>query len=95
MPRLSQEAPADSDGLGRLFPLALHDATLNAPYVDFAVRGPGEETILELLAALRGARKFGEIRGLSWKNDFGFHVHNADRPLRSPNDFPGSLIIGL
>ena len=73
---------------GGYFPSLYATATLNAPYVDFAVRGPGEDTILELLSALRGARKFADIRGLSWKNEFGFHVHNADRPLRSPNDFP-------
>ena len=73
---------------GGYFPSLYATATLNAPYVDFAVRGPGEDPILELLAALRGARKFGEIRSLSWKNEFGFHVHNPDRPLRSPNDFP-------
>src|SRR5579863_8302090 len=30
------------------------EAALNAPYVDFAVRGQGEDTLLELLDALRG-----------------------------------------
>jgi anaerobic magnesium-protoporphyrin IX monomethyl ester cyclase len=73
---------------GGYFPSLYATATLNAPYVDFAVRGPGEDPIVELLAALRGARNFGDIRSLSWKNQFGFHVHNPDRPLRSPNDFP-------
>jgi anaerobic magnesium-protoporphyrin IX monomethyl ester cyclase len=43
---------------------------------------------LELLAALRGTRKFGGIRGLSYKDDFGLRVHNAERPMRSPDDFP-------
>src|ERR1700733_4673505 len=31
-------------------------ATLNAAYVDFAVRGQGEQTFLELLEAIRGKR---------------------------------------
>ena len=73
---------------GGYFPSLYTDATLNAGYVDFAVRGQGEDTILELLSALRGSRKFSSIKGLSFKDDFALHVHNSERPLRSPNDFP-------
>ena len=73
---------------GGYFPSLYATATLNAPYVDFAVRGPGVDTITELLAELRTTRNFGGIRGLSWKDEFGFHRHNADRLLGSPNDFP-------
>jgi anaerobic magnesium-protoporphyrin IX monomethyl ester cyclase len=73
---------------GGYFASLYTDAALNAPYVDFAVRGQGEETFLELIASLRAGRKFAGIRGLSFKDDFGLHVHNADRPLKSPNDFP-------
>ena len=73
---------------GGYFPSLYADATLNAPYVDFAVRGQGEDTILELIAALRARRKFAGIRGLSFTDDFGLRVHNPDRPLRSPDDFP-------
>jgi len=73
---------------GGYFPSLYADATLNAPYVDFAIRGQGEDTFLELLAALRGPRKFSGIRGLSFKDDFGLHVHNAERPMRPLDDFP-------
>jgi anaerobic magnesium-protoporphyrin IX monomethyl ester cyclase len=73
---------------GGYFASLYTDAALNAGYIDFAVRGPGEETIIELLAALRGSRNFTGIRGLSFKDDFGLHVHNANRPIRSPNAFP-------
>jgi anaerobic magnesium-protoporphyrin IX monomethyl ester cyclase len=73
---------------GGYFASLYTDAALNASYVDFAVRGQGEETFLELIAGIRAGRKFVGIRGLSFKDDFGLHVHNADRPLRSPNDFP-------
>lgn len=73
---------------GGYFSSLYTDAALNASYVDFAVRGQGEETFLELLSALRGDRKFVGILGLSFKDDFGLHVHNADRSLRSPNEFP-------
>ena len=73
---------------GGYFPSLYTDATLNATYVDFAIRGQGEETIVELLRELRGGHRFFTIRGLSFKDAFGLHVHNPERPLRSPNDFP-------
>jgi anaerobic magnesium-protoporphyrin IX monomethyl ester cyclase len=73
---------------GGYFPSLYTDATLNAGYVDFVVKGQGEETFPALLAALRSDRKFSSIPGLSFKDVFGLHVHNAPRPLRSPNDFP-------
>ena len=73
---------------GGYFPSLYTDAALNASYVDFAVRGQGEDTIIELLCALRGDRKLSGIAGLSYKDDFGLHVHNGERHLRSPNDFP-------
>ena len=73
---------------GGYFPSLYPDTALNARYVDFVVRGQGEDTFIELLSALRGGRRFAEVPGLSFKDDFGLHVHNAERHLRSPNDFP-------
>jgi anaerobic magnesium-protoporphyrin IX monomethyl ester cyclase len=72
---------------GGYFPSLYPDVALNAKYVDFVVRGQGEETFVELLAAL-GTRKFAGIRGLSYRDDFGLYVHNPERPMRSPGDFP-------
>lgn len=83
-----QKYPSVPIAWGGYFPSLHTDAALNANYVDFAIRGQGELTIQELLAALRGERKTASIRGLSYKDVFGLHVHNADRPLCSPNDFP-------
>ncbi len=73
---------------GGYFPSLYTDAALNAGYVDYCVRGQGEETFPELLEALRGHRTLKNVRGLSFTDAFGLHVHNAMRPLRSPNDFP-------
>lgn len=73
---------------GGYFPSLYTDAALNARYVDYAIRGQGEETILELLAALRAKTSLRAIKGLSWKDEFGLHVHNPERPLRSPDDYP-------
>ncbi|HWB86678.1 MAG TPA: radical SAM protein [Bryobacteraceae bacterium] len=72
---------------GGYFPSLYPDATLNTAYVDYAVRGQGEDTFLELLAALEGRGNLHEIRGLSFKEN-GRIVHNPERPMRSPNDFP-------
>jgi anaerobic magnesium-protoporphyrin IX monomethyl ester cyclase len=66
---------------GGAFPTCCPDATLQSQYVDFAVRGQGEDPLLELLAALAASRhdeSFAGIRGLSWRRD-GQILHNKDR----------------
>jgi hypothetical protein len=73
---------------GGYFPTLYTEAALNARYVDFAVRGAGEETLLDLLDRLPAdGGSHGEIAGLSWK-DGDSVVHNAERPVRPPDDFP-------
>jgi anaerobic magnesium-protoporphyrin IX monomethyl ester cyclase len=61
---------------------------LNASYVDYAVRGQGELTLLELLEAIRGHRELKSIAGLSYKGADGVPRHNPERQMRSPDDFP-------
>jgi anaerobic magnesium-protoporphyrin IX monomethyl ester cyclase len=73
---------------GGYFASLYTDAALNARYVDFVVKGQGEDTFLELLDALRGSRDFSRIRGLAFKDPFGLHVHTAERPLKAPDEFP-------
>lgn len=73
---------------GGYFPSVYRDATLNAAYVDYAVRGQGEQTLLELIDAIRGTREVKEIDGLSWKDASGRRVHNRERGMQSPDDFP-------
>jgi radical SAM superfamily enzyme YgiQ (UPF0313 family) len=75
---------------GGYFPSIYPDAALNARYVDFAVRGQGEDTLLELLEAGREARSLEDIRGLSYKDTFGLHRHNPERPMKGPDAFPWS-----
>ena len=79
--------PALSIVWGGYFPSIYTDATLNANYVDFVVRGQGEDTFLELLQGLRGERALTGIRGLSFKDPSGRFVHNPERPMKSPGDF--------
>ena len=75
---------------GGYFPTLYADAAINAEYVDFLVRGQGEEALRELLEALeQGASGalLAAIRGLTWKSG-GRVVHNSDRTFRSPDVFP-------
>jgi radical SAM superfamily enzyme YgiQ (UPF0313 family) len=73
---------------GGYFPSTYTDATLNASYVDYAVRGQGEETLLELLDALQGKCDLDSIAGLSYKDIFGLHRHNPERLMKPPDAFP-------
>jgi radical SAM superfamily enzyme YgiQ (UPF0313 family) len=64
------------------------EAALNASYVDYAVRGQGEATFLELIDAIRGKRDLQGIRGLSYKAKDGTRLHNSERPMKPPDAFP-------
>ncbi len=65
---------------GGYFPTLYTDTALGAPYVDYAIRGQGEESFPELIAALsnKTESKLGQIGGLSWKNGDTI-VHNPNR----------------
>ena len=65
---------------GGAFPTVCPEATLNSPYVDYAVRGQGEDTLAELLDAhaARDAGALHAILGLSWRRDAQV-VHNKER----------------
>jgi radical SAM superfamily enzyme YgiQ (UPF0313 family) len=79
---------------GGYFPTLYPEAAINAPYVDYVVRGQGETTLLELITALRdggGMAGIGGgmagVAGLTWK-DRGEVRHNPDRPFQPPDRFP-------
>lgn len=64
---------------GGHFPTICAVSCLNAPYVDFAIRAQGEQTLMELLDFLfEGRGTLDTIAGLSWRRD-GEIVHNAAR----------------
>jgi anaerobic magnesium-protoporphyrin IX monomethyl ester cyclase len=60
------------------FPTVCPDAAVNVPYVDYAVRGQGEQTFVELLDALAGGRDMASVAGLTRRSD-GAIVHNPER----------------
>lgn len=82
---------------GGYFPTMYSEAAINARYVDYVVRGPGEDTLLELLEILRdagaptpwssGPASLEGVQGLTWKRD-GEVVHNPDRRLPSRLERP-------
>ncbi len=84
---------------GGYFPTLYTQAAIHASYVDYVVRGQGEETLLELLERLPDAgppapsasacnpEAVRSVRGLTWKDESGIR-HNPDRPFRSPEDLP-------
>jgi anaerobic magnesium-protoporphyrin IX monomethyl ester cyclase len=76
---------------GGHFPTICAQACLHEPYVDYAVRGQGEETLVELLGALFGGtpESFSTIAGLSWRSGDQIQ-HNKTRAF-SPAGLTRSL----
>lgn len=61
---------------------------LNAPYVDWAVKGQGEHTFRELLEVLDGDRDPGTVAGLMYREADGTHRINPERPWVGPEELP-------
>jgi anaerobic magnesium-protoporphyrin IX monomethyl ester cyclase len=84
---------------GGYFPTLYPDSAINAPYVDYLVRGQGEQTLLELLRRLpdagppsssdsaRDAGAIADVAGLTWKSG-GRAVHNPERAPVPPDGLP-------
>lgn len=88
IPQLRARFPEVPIVWGGYFPTNYSAAALNAPYVDYLVRGQGEDTILELLDALRGERDFETIAGLSFKRSDGSQCHNRPREMKPLDEWP-------
>ncbi len=72
---------------GGYFPSLYPEPVVHAPYVDWAVRGQGEETFLDLLKVLRGDLDPKSVPGLAFA-DNGTASIARERPWKSPNEFP-------
>jgi radical SAM superfamily enzyme YgiQ (UPF0313 family) len=83
---IRQASPATPIIWGGYFPTLYPQTALNAPYVDYAVRGAGEAALGELLDAIRTGddAAIEAVRGIAWKRG-GQVVRNADRPFE-PQD---------
>jgi pyruvate-formate lyase-activating enzyme len=69
---------------GSLYP----EPVLNAPYVDWLVRGQGEHTFRELLAVLRGDRDPETVAGLAFRKTDGSHHVGKERIWAGPDELP-------
>ncbi|MDD5431403.1 MAG: radical SAM protein [Candidatus Omnitrophica bacterium] len=63
------------------------DQTLSNSYIDFLIRGWGEEPIVELLNAIKHNRDYTNIKGLSYKQD-GKIIHNPTARYDDIGKFP-------
>ena len=77
---IREQSPAMPIIWGGHFPTNCPEATLKAPYVDYAIRAQGEDTLGELLDALCVGQKdtLASVAGLSWRQGDEI-VHNKDR----------------
>jgi hypothetical protein len=73
---------------GGNFPSLYPVPTLNAPYVDWVVRGQGEETFGELLQVLEGMREPRTVRGLCFRQSDGSHWIGQERQWKGPDELP-------
>jgi anaerobic magnesium-protoporphyrin IX monomethyl ester cyclase len=69
---------------GSLYP----EPVLNAPYVDWVVRGQGERTFIELCEAIQGLRDPKTIAGLAFRLPDGSHWKSPERPWVGPDELP-------
>ncbi|GLQ47137.1 hypothetical protein GCM10007862_21880 [Dyella lipolytica] len=76
---------------GGYFPTLYTDTALAAPYVDYAIRGQGEESFPELMTALSDKKEssLAKIGGLSWKNGEEV-IHNPNRRFSLAD--PGTVL---
>jgi radical SAM superfamily enzyme YgiQ (UPF0313 family) len=72
---------------GGYFPTLHTEVVLRSDLVDAVVRGQGEETFVEWLAAFGAPGRLAGVRGLSWKDGGGLH-HNPERPFAPLDAFP-------
>jgi radical SAM superfamily enzyme YgiQ (UPF0313 family) len=73
--------------LGGWHPSLLPKQTLECPFIDFVVRGQGEETLLEVVQHLEERTPVDLIPGIGFKRD-GKLFFTTERPLKPLADMP-------
>jgi anaerobic magnesium-protoporphyrin IX monomethyl ester cyclase len=72
---------------GGVLPSMNPELTLKEPYVDIVVIGEGEETVLEVIDALKENKLYDNIKGIGFKKDGKIFI-NPDRPLLDMDTLP-------
>ncbi len=73
--------------LGGWHPSLLPRQTLEAPYIDYVVRGQGEESLLELVQHIESRSAVDLVSGIGFKRD-GRLIFTPERPLRPLSEMP-------
>jgi anaerobic magnesium-protoporphyrin IX monomethyl ester cyclase len=73
--------------LGGWHPSLLPDQTLQAAYVDYVVRGQGEDSLLELVRHIENGSEPDFVAGIGFKRD-GKLIMTPERPLRPLMEMP-------
>jgi anaerobic magnesium-protoporphyrin IX monomethyl ester cyclase len=73
---------------GGNFPSLYPAPVLNAPYVDWVIRGQGEETFAALMDVLDGTRDPATVHGLCYREADGTHRIGVERRWRGPDELP-------
>src|ERR1700675_2117493 len=73
--------------LGGWHPSLLPKQTLEAPYIDYVVRGQGEESLLELVQHLEARTPLDLVPGIGFKRDDKLYF-TTERPLKPLADMP-------
>jgi radical SAM superfamily enzyme YgiQ (UPF0313 family) len=69
---------------GSLYP----EPVLNAPYVDWLVRGQGERSFVELIEVIEGRRDPASVAGIGYRAADGSHCLTPERPWLGPDELP-------
>jgi radical SAM superfamily enzyme YgiQ (UPF0313 family) len=78
---IKESSPSSLLVLGGPIVTPLSEMALKLTKADIAVRGEGEETIIEIAKALEGMCDFAQIKGISYRDDAG-NIHSTeDRQL--------------
>lgn len=85
--QLKARFPAVSIIWGGYFPSLYPAPVLNSPYVDWIVRGQGEQTFVELAEVLDGRRDPKTVAGLGFQ-DGGSQWIGPERHMLGPDAFP-------
>jgi anaerobic magnesium-protoporphyrin IX monomethyl ester cyclase len=89
---LKQRHPHLTVVWGGYFPTQHWDVCLRAEYVDYVVRGHGEDVFLNLLDVLndrpRPLNSFANIAGLAYRDASGAPVSNPMAPIPHPKNLP-------
>jgi anaerobic magnesium-protoporphyrin IX monomethyl ester cyclase len=77
---IKEAFPTIATVIGGIHPTVSPMAAMQAQGVDFAVKGEGEQTMLDLVEALNGDRALADIPGLLYREE-GLVKQNRERPL--------------